>query len=155
MINRDDIEKARLFENFNANEIDMIGVVVEEGFYEPGQLIIAEGTPGDKLFLIIDGRVSVTTEVEGIGEEEIKLLKAGDFFGEMALIDRSPISASVYARTKCRIFTIGRKSFERLIAEDMPTANKLLRGFVKAFCERSRDIAVKIEQFYKLSEFGG
>jgi CRP/FNR family cyclic AMP-dependent transcriptional regulator len=154
MINRKDIAIAHLFENFSDDELDMIRLVVEEEFYEPGELIIAEGSPGEKLFLVIEGRVSVTTEVEGVGKEEIKLLEAGDFFGEMSLIDGSPISAAVYARTECRIFTIGREAFEQFIDEDMPTANKLLRGFVKAFCGRSRETASKIEQFYKLSEFG-
>jgi CRP-like cAMP-binding protein len=155
MIKREDLAKNRLLDNFDDGELDMICIVVEELFYEPGQLIIAEGSPGEKIYLVIDGRVSVTTDIDGVGKEEIKLLEAGDFFGEMSLIDGSLISADVYARTECRIFTIDRKSFERLIDKDMPTANKLLRGFVKSFCERSRETADKIEQFYHLSEFGG
>ncbi|UCE27328.1 MAG: cyclic nucleotide-binding domain-containing protein [Candidatus Coatesbacteria bacterium] len=154
MIERDDLAKSRLLENFDEGELDMLRVVVEEVFYEPGELIIAEGAPGEKLYLVIDGRVSVTTDVDGVGKEELKLVEPGDFFGEMSLIDGSPISADVYARTKCRIFAIDRKSFERLIDKDMPTANKLLRGFVRSFCERSRETADKIEQFYRLSEFG-
>jgi len=154
MIKREDLAKNRLLESFDAGELDMIRVVVEEVFYKPDQLIIAEGSPGERLYLVIDGRVSVTTDVDGVGEEEIKLLEPGDFFGEMSLIDGSPISADVYARTDCRVFTIDWKSFERLIDKDMPTANKLLRGFVKSFCERSRETADKIEQFYHLSKFG-
>jgi CRP/FNR family cyclic AMP-dependent transcriptional regulator len=155
MIRREDLAKNRLLDNFDGGELDMISVVVEEVFYTPGQLIIAEGSPGEKLYLIVDGRVSVTANIDGVGREEIKLLEAGDFFGEMSLIDGSPISVDVYARTGCRIFTINRKSFERLIDKNMSTANKLLRGFVKSFCERSRETADKIEQFYRLSEFGG
>jgi len=155
MIRREDLAKNRLLDNFDNGELDMISVVAEEVFYTPGQLIIAEGSPGEKLYLIVDGRVSVTTNIDGVGREEIKLLEAGDFFGEMSLIDGSPISTDVYARTECRIFTINRKSFERLIDKNMSTANKLLRGFVKSFCERSRETADKIEQFYRLSEFGG
>jgi cAMP-dependent protein kinase regulator len=127
--------------------------VADEGNFEDGRLIIAEGSPGERLYLIDAGKCSVTTEISGAGTEEIKLMEEGDFFGEMSLLESAPVSASVYARGPCRLLWIDRKAFERLIAEDMPIANKLLKAIILTFCERIRDTAAKIESYYKMSKF--
>ena len=122
MIQREELRKNRLFREFSDQEIDMVRVVTDEGTFEDGRLIIAEGSPGD-------------------------------FFGEMSLLESAPVSASVYARGACRLLWIDRKAFDRLIAEDMPIANKLLKAIILTFCERIRDTAAKIESYYRMSKF--
>jgi CRP/FNR family cyclic AMP-dependent transcriptional regulator len=152
MIRREELRKNRLFREFSDAELDMVRVVADEGTYEDGRLIIAEGSPGERLYLIASGKCSVTTEISGAGTEEIRLLREGDFFGEMSLIEEAPVSASVYARGRCRLLWLERKAFDRLIGEDMPVANKLLRATVLAFCERVRVTAAKIEGYYKMAK---
>jgi CRP/FNR family cyclic AMP-dependent transcriptional regulator len=153
MIRRDELRKNRLFREFTDQELDMVRVVADEGTFEDGRLIIAEGSPGERLYFIDEGRCSVTTEISGAGREEIKLMEAGDFFGEMSLIEAAPVSASVYARGPCRLLWIDRKAFDRLLAEDMPIANKLLKAIILTFGERIRDTAAKIESYYKMSKY--
>jgi CRP-like cAMP-binding protein len=152
MIAREELRKNRLFGEFSDGELDMVRVVADEGTYEDGRLIIAEGSPGERLYLIASGKCSVTTEISGAGTEEIRLLNEGDFFGEMSLIEAAPVSASVYARGRCRLLWLERKAFDRLMGEDMPAANKLLRAIVLAFCERVRVTAAKIEGYYKMGK---
>jgi len=153
MIRREELRKNRLFGDFTDQELDMVRVVAEEGVFEDGHMIIEEGTHGERLYFIDSGKCSVTTQISGAGTEEIKLMEPGDFFGEMSLIESAPVSASVYTRGKCRLIWIDRKSFDRLIAEEMPVANKLLRAIIRTFCERVRDTAGKIESYYKMSKF--
>jgi len=153
MIDRDDLRRIRLFQGFSDPELDMVRVVAEEGIFEDGRLIIREGSPGERLYMIASGKVSITTEIAGAGTEEIKLMEAGDFFGEMSLLESLSVSASAFARGTCRLLWIDRKSFDRLIAEDMPIANKLLKAIILTFCERSRDTARKIESYYRMSKF--
>jgi CRP-like cAMP-binding protein len=153
MIQREQLRKNRLFREFSDQELDMVRVVADEGNFEDGRLIIAEGSSGERLYLIDAGKCSVTTEISGAGTEEIKLMEEGDFFGEMSLLESAPVSASVYARGPCRLLWIDRKAFDRLIAEDMPIANKLLKAIILTFCERIRDTAAKIESYYKMSKF--
>jgi CRP-like cAMP-binding protein len=95
----------------------------------------------------------VTTQIAGAGTEEISLLEPGEFFGEMSLIESAPVSASVYARGRCRLFWLDRKAFERLTDEEMPLANKLLKAIVATFCERQRNTARKMESYYRMSKF--
>lgn len=153
MITRDELKRNRLFGEFSEQELDMVRIVVDEGTYDDGRLIIKEGDPGERVYLIADGRCSVTTQVSGAGTEEISLLGPGEFFGEMSLIEAAPVSATVYARGRCRLLWLERKAFDRLIAEDMPVANKLLKAIILTFCERARDTTAKIEGYYKMSKF--
>jgi CRP-like cAMP-binding protein len=153
MIERELFRKNRLFREFSDQEIDMVRVVADEGTFADGRLIIEEGSPGQRLYFIAAGKCSVTTEISGAGTEEIKLMEAGDFFGEMSLIESAPVSASVYARGSCHLLWIDRKAFDRLIAEDMPIANKLLKAIILTFCERIRDTSAKIESYYRMSKF--
>ncbi len=153
MIQREELKANRLFREFAAEELDLVRVVTEESVFSDGDLIIEEGTAGERLYLIAEGKCSVTTQIAGAGTEEIKLMEPGDFFGEMSLLEAVPVSASVYARGRCRLLWIDRKAFDRLIDEDMPIANKLLLAIIAAFCERTRDTSRKIESYYKMSKF--
>ena len=115
--------------------------------------VIDTNPGGEKLYLIAYGRVSVTTKIENAGEEEIKLLEVGEHFGEMALIDGSPVSASIYTRDDVVLFSIDRAAFAKLIDDDMPVANKILKGLIINFSERARATTEKISKFYKMSNF--
>lgn len=151
MIAREDLKGNRLFREFTDAELDMVRMVVEETYFRDGEAILTEGEPGKRLYLIGEGKCSVTARIEGAGVEEIKLMEAGDFFGEMSLLEAAPVSATVFARGRCRLFWIDRKAFERLIDEDMPVANKILKAITLTFCERVRETASKIEGYYRMS----
>jgi CRP/FNR family cyclic AMP-dependent transcriptional regulator len=153
VIRREDLQGNRLFGEFASQEVDLVRVVVEEAFFKDGDVIIREGEPGKRLYLIAEGKCSVTTQIAGAGTEEIKLMEPGDFFGEMSLMESAPVSATVFARGRCRLLWIDRKAFDRLIDEDMPIANKLLKAIARAFCERTRETAAKLESYYRLSKF--
>lgn len=153
MIQRELLKTNRLFKQFSDYELDMVRVVTEENLYQDGEAIIKEGEPGKRLYLIAEGKCSVTTEVKGAGTEEISCLEAGEYFGEMSLIESAPVSATVYARGRCRLLWIDRKAFDRLIDEEMPIANKLLRAIILAMCERERETGRKIEGYYRMSKF--
>ncbi len=153
MIPREQLKASRLFGEFNDQELDMVRVVTEEMIFQDGDRIIAEGESGKRLYFIAEGKCSVTTQIPGAGTEEIKLLEPGEFFGEMSLIESAPVSASVYARGRCRLLSIDRNAFERLIDEDMPVANKLLKAIILTFCERARETSLKLEGYYRMSKF--
>src|SRR5690349_625536 len=70
--------------------------LVEERF-AAGERIFAEGDKGEKLYLVAEGVVRVSTQVSG-GEEALAVLRPGTYFGEMSLIDDQPRSADAYAQ---------------------------------------------------------
>lgn len=95
--------------------------------------VINEGDEGDALYVILMGQVKVHK-----GEAEIVRLKNGDHFGEMALIDRAPRSASVTAVESTRLLSVSRADFFQIIRESQPLAVKLLWSFLQVLSSRLR-----------------
>jgi hypothetical protein len=80
-------------------------------------VIVAEGSKGDKLYILVQGKVEVT-RADAEGERvRIAVLNHGDYFGEMALLRGEPRTATVTARTPCVFITLDRKQFDKLLDE--------------------------------------
>jgi CRP-like cAMP-binding protein len=79
--------------------------------YGPGARIFAEGDTGDGAYMILEGKVKVVTCSEHWDEITLGELDRGDIFGEMALIDDKPRSASIVAMTPCKLAFVDKKSF--------------------------------------------
>src|SRR5215470_9808885 len=71
----------------------VVDIGVEEQ-YKSSATIFGEGTPGDKFYLIVEGAVRISRIVPGMGEEALAVLRPGNYFGEMSLIDDAPRSAT-------------------------------------------------------------
>lgn len=104
-----------------------------------GALVFAEGTPGDKVYLILEGKVRISRDVAGMGEEALAILKAGDYFGEMALIDDFPRSADAKVHESCRLFVISKEHLQDLLFVDRDLAYDLLWNFVRTLSSRLRE----------------
>jgi cAMP-dependent protein kinase regulator len=92
-----------------------LGEVLEHGEWvrhAPGEVIIQQGEPGDAFYALSSGQADVLRD-----GEHIRTLGAGDHFGELALLNDEPRSASVVARTAIRAFRLDREGFDRVIAE--------------------------------------
>jgi CRP-like cAMP-binding protein len=88
----------------------------------PVETVLTEmGAPGDSFFFIIDGRVSVQTQV-GSGDP----LRPGDFFGEMSLLDGEPRSATITATTDVRLLIVEHSHFWRLLGETPDLVRRIL-----------------------------
>jgi CRP-like cAMP-binding protein len=80
--------------------------------FKKGAVIFEEGEPGDCMFFVIDGTVSVR-----IGGVDRTRVESGEIFGEMALIDHAPRSATAVAATDCRLAAVNEQRFLRLVGE--------------------------------------
>ena len=96
---------------------------------EAGDLVFTEGQPGNHLYVILEGEVDVLRGAEPVARLGIK-----ECFGEMALLDQSPRSASVKARNDCELLAISRDDFQDLL--DMHPA--LARGVIRVLTQRLR-----------------
>jgi serine/threonine protein phosphatase PrpC len=101
--------------------------------YAPGEEIIQEGSPGEEMFVILRGKVRLHK-----GEAYITSLGPGAHLGEMALVDRSPRSASANAEEPSRLLSIKRKDFYEVIRKEPALSVKLLWSFVQVLTERLR-----------------
>jgi len=103
--------------------------------YKPGDIIVAEGDPGDCMYVIQEGEAEVLREEVGV-PVVVDTLKAGDLFGEMAILEHTVRSATVRARSPVRALTIDRRTFLRRIQEDPSLAMCVLDNM----CRRVRQL---------------
>jgi len=127
------LKKNKLLSGVSENLISELArnSIVEK--FKPGDVILQEGEFGDKVCLLINGRVKVLKLADTKGKILFEM-SDGDFFGEMALIDLHPRSASVVALGECEVVSIPANYFENLIHREP----QILINIAKELSERLR-----------------
>jgi CRP/FNR family transcriptional regulator, cyclic AMP receptor protein len=110
-----------LFAGLLPSELDRIALVMNPIQLSAGAVVCTEGEPGHELYVIAEGEAAV----ERAGHTITKLHQ-GDHFGELALLDRGPRSATVRALSDCRLYVLGDVSLAALLNEVPALAQKLL-----------------------------
>lgn len=111
--------------------------------YEPGQVIIAEYEPGDCFYLIQSGKVQLVKSVNGT-LKNLDILKPGEFFGEMAILDNSPRSATCMASGYVKCLEFNKENFELLITGNPQIALVLLKLFCKRIYDQKRRFRILV-----------
>ncbi|MCB1172793.1 MAG: cyclic nucleotide-binding domain-containing protein [Leptospiraceae bacterium] len=94
--------------------------------FEPRQIIIREGEAGHEVYLIIAGKVVVTEKIKQGNYKVLSSLGAGEIFGEMAILDNTPRSATLIAATQTRLLALDKSSFELIFKTHPRWAMKIL-----------------------------
>jgi CRP-like cAMP-binding protein len=110
-----------LFSGLLPSELDRVAMVMNPLGVSAGTAICTEGEPGSEMFIIVDGEAVV----ERAGQPVAKLT-SGDYFGELALLDHGPRSASVRALTDMHLYVLQDRSLTALLMELPALALKLL-----------------------------
>ncbi|MBP5284225.1 MAG: Crp/Fnr family transcriptional regulator [Treponema sp.] len=113
--------------------------------YEDGQVIITEFEPGDSFYLIQSGNVQLVKCVNG-RKKNLDILKPGEFFGEMAILDHSPRSATCVASGKVECLEFNRANFELLITGNPQIALILIKLFCKRIHDQKRRLKILVIQ---------
>lgn len=116
--------------------------------WKAGEDIVAEGSLGDALFLILSGEVAVHRD-----GKTFATLSAGDVFGEMSMVEPAPRSASVSAMSPTFLFRLPHDSLHRLLIDDPATASALLVQIVKTLSERLRRANHMLSSVDKLADW--
>ena len=127
--------------------------------YEPGQVIISEFEPGDCFYLIQAGQVQLVKCVNG-STKNLDILKPGEFFGEMAILDNSPRSATCMAAGNVECLEFNKENFQLLITGNPQIALVLLKLFCKRIYDQKRrfrvlaikDIQAKIADVFVMQD---
>ena len=120
----DALAKAPLFRNLSRNDLVGLAKVTEDLEVEEGKVLAREGDIGHEFFVIVDGEVDVAK-----GDETVRKLGPGDFFGEIALIWESPRrTATVTAAAPVRLFVLTRQAFRGLIDHHPDIEEKVLEA---------------------------
>jgi CRP-like cAMP-binding protein len=127
------LERHPLLVHLTPDQLERIAKVGEVESYNPAEQIVVEGSLGDALFLILSGQVAVHK-----GPQTFATLSAGDFFGEMSLVEPAPRSATVTSMSATFVFRLPHDALRELISSDPHVASVLLVQVVKTLSDRLR-----------------
>jgi CRP-like cAMP-binding protein len=105
--------------------------------YQPGEIIFCEYEPGDAFYLIQEGRVQIS-KIMGDIEKTVDVLQPGEIFGEMAILEEAPRSATAIAVEHVKCLEFNRENFEILMRGNPAIALKLLKLFTKRIYDQRR-----------------
>ena len=138
------LKNIHIFANLSPIERAKIAKFFRQQDYEPKSKIVKEGESGDRMFVIKMGAVKIAKELTDTEEKVLANLVDGDCFGEMALMDGSPRSASVYAISKVTMLELYRVSLMEMFDKEPKLSVKVLYNLAKILAERVRETGDKI-----------
>ena len=133
----DALGRAPLFEGLSRGELQNLAKATEDLEVEDGKVLCREGETAQEFFVIVDGEVDVTKD-----GRHLATLSGGDFFGEIALIEDVPRTATVTAKSPLRFFVLTRQAFRSLIDRQPDVERKVLRALAKRLLPASDDPAL-------------
>ena len=117
------LSRVPLFEDLNRRELSAVERILHLRQYVRGETIFRQGERGMGMYIVQQGRVAITAEPE---QQELFELKDGDFFGEVALLDESPRSATAVAKTDCSVYGFFQPDLFGLIERDSRLGVKIV-----------------------------
>jgi CRP-like cAMP-binding protein len=127
------IRAVPLFAGLLPSEVDRVTLVMNPVQAAEGDVLCTEGEPGHEFYLVADGELAVEQ-----GGQTVAKLRTGDHFGELALLDRGPRSATVRALTETRLYVLQEHSFAAVLNEVPALAQKLLAAMATRLREADR-----------------
>lgn len=127
------LQKMPLFRFLSYKELVRVMNLTHVEEKKADEPIVVEGEPGEDMYVVLGGQVRVHK-----GDSDIASLSAGEHFGEMALVDQTPRSASVSATTDARLLRLARKDFIGILRNEHDLAVKLLWSFLQVLTHRLR-----------------
>ncbi len=151
----DFLKRVYFFKNLTDEEISLVLSSCQEGTCRTGHIICDEGEIADKFYIIVEGSFAVYKNYHDTKPDLLAEHGAGSFFGEMALVDELPRSATVVAKEDSRYLYLSRKDFQRLIGGHvsialsvMTSMSFLVRSSNELFVEDLRKRNQQLENAY-------
>ena len=126
----DHLAEVPLFSALSKKDLQLGARRAEDVKVDAGKVLVTEGSAGSEFFVIVDGKARVTRRGKKVAE-----LGPGQFFGDLALLDRAPRNATVAGETPMELLVLGQREFAALIDEAPGFAHKLLAGLARRLRE--------------------
>jgi CRP/FNR family cyclic AMP-dependent transcriptional regulator len=129
-----------LFSKMNAQELDKLGKVVKRESFGPNRTVFFEGDRSDALFVIVHGSAKVHQTTDQGKEQILRTVGKGEIFGEFAMFDGQPRSASVTTLESTEMLALHHRDF-KAVATSSPD---LLWKVIEALCDRVRQLSTEM-----------
>lgn len=129
----DRLSQVSIFRALSRKELETLARAADTVPVSAGTTLVKEGEVGREFFVVLEGEVSVD-----VGGQEVAVLKAGEWFGELAIIDPAPRDATVTTLTPCELLVIDGRRFLPLLEQVPVLARKMMVGLARRLREADR-----------------
>lgn len=140
------LERVRLFQGLPRADLEQIARLMKPKEVGSGEFLFREGDAGDRFYVVFDGGVEILKERPLGDHQRQSVRRAGDAFGELALLTDTPRAESVRALQDTRLMSIAQVDFEALLGGDS-LALRVVRGLARALQSRESGSADDLRQF--------
>jgi CRP/FNR family transcriptional regulator, cyclic AMP receptor protein len=137
----DYIRRVPLFATLTDAEFQSLEHVFLVRSFPKNQVIFMEEETGKYMYIVLAGKVKITKATAGGKESLLAIHQAGDFFGEMALLDGKTSPATVSAMEDCRIATVSAHDFHTLLMRN----EKVVKQIIQVLCTRLRQVWAQVQ----------
>lgn len=116
MRHRDFMKTFAIFKEFHPNDLLLLAIHLRERRFNKNQVIFQEGEPGDSCFFVVFGSVAVLKKLDDGKYEALAVLKSGQMFGQVSLIDGQPRSATCAAASRALLLELPKMHFDEMFA---------------------------------------
>jgi CRP-like cAMP-binding protein len=141
---KDELRSVELFAGLKDRALERVASIAHEEAHAKNTSIFQHGDVGDKVYLILEGKVRIGRQVPGVGEEALAVLGPGQVFGEMALLDEATRSADAIAHDRCKLLAIAKEDLDDLLFQDKELAYEVLWSTVHMLVGRLRSTNDKL-----------
>jgi len=135
-----------IFEGLTIEQLQRIAAIGHEERYHRGEVVFRENTSGDCMYVVLDGEVEIQVDPSILGEElpagstpaSITVIRRGQNFGEVALVDQGVRSASAVCRRSARLLAVPRKEFLDLCQQDLALGYRIMSNIAADLAGRIR-----------------
>lgn len=141
---REVLRAVPFFRELTQPELDLLMALGRVVAYPKDMVIFREGDNGEALYILIDGAVRILRQAPEVWDGIMAYVEAGGCFGEMALADDFPRSATAITQEDCTIFFLGRDALLDLFREEPVIGRKILAAFCRSLSLRLRQASDRI-----------
>jgi CRP-like cAMP-binding protein len=145
-MNPEELRHITVLKTIDPEQLARFAAALEVGDYVEDQTIFAEGDPGDSMYFLASGRVRIEkcTGAAGASRKTLTVLEAGDYFGEMSLLDQKPRSASAVAEGPARTLRLSRSSFDDVHRQGGQAGISFLFAMIRTSSDRIRRLSSQL-----------
>jgi signal transduction histidine kinase len=148
------LEASKLFSNLPPAEAPHLQKVAQTKSYPAGTVIFQEGDKGDGVYVVKSGSVKITAVIHQDERRVLSRIGAGDFFGEMAVLDSDPRSATAMSDTDTEVYFIPRIDLLQILERSPAVMNTLVRQISRRMREFNRQYVNEVLQAERLTLVG-
>jgi CRP-like cAMP-binding protein len=134
------LRRVTLFRDLGTEEIGALAAQVVRRRHARGQIIFSQGDPGDGLYVVTRGHVSINRQSIDGNELILGIMSPGEYFGELAILDEEPRSATATAIEACHTLFLSRDAFRQFLASH-PAAVPVCMAVIVGMLRRLTDLA--------------